>query len=271
MKKLFSILVLVLLMVSCTPKQAKVSIFSDHIATIAQQEGLSFAEAAIKVYELGYTGVDVWTTLSDEQLRVLDSIGFEHACAIVCIDHTKGSQPKAEEQALAFMKETGWTRLLLVTGLLADDATDEDAAAAIGLVDAFSKEAAGQGFDVMVEDYDNPNSLSYNTAALDRLFAASSTLGHVFDTGNYVYCGEDALLALEHFRNRVHHVHLKDRREDGSCPAVGDGIVPMKEIITSLMKSGYDGWFTVEHFGSRAMLDDAARSIAAIRDASNTK
>ena len=107
------------------------------------------------------------------------------------------------------------------------------------------------------------------TAALDRLFAASAKLGHAFDTGNYLYCGEDVLPALEHFRDRIGHVHLKDRRakSDAASVPVGAGIVPVDEVVAKLLESGYDGWFTVEQYGSAQMLEDAAVSIRNVRNA----
>lgn len=267
MKKSFQLCSLVgmLLFVSCGRPAPRVSIFANHIADMAWQEHIPFAEAASRIRALGYEGVDVFTTIAPDQLRILDSLGFQHACAIANIDYARGEQPAAEEQALTFMKEQGWSQLLLVPGLMPHDATAEDVDKAIALVSAFAERAAAEGLSVMVEDYDDPRSLCFNTSALDRLFAAAPALGHVFDTGNFIYCGEDVLKALNHFRPNIRHVHLKDRRDDRSCPAVGDGIVPMSEFITRLLDSGYSGWFTVEHFGSKSMIDDASRSIAAIQ------
>lgn len=266
MKKtlLLSFLVGMLVLGSCSQPAPRVSIFADHIATVARQEKISFAEAATRVRALGYEGVDVSTTIGADQLHTLDSLGFQHACAIANIDFTRGPQDAAEEQTLTFMKEQGWKQLLLVPGLIPDGATQKDVDAAIARVAAFAEKAAEEGLSVMVEDFDNPRSLCYNMEALDKLFAASPALGHVFDTGNYIFCGDDIRFALEHFFPRVHHVHLKDRRIDGSCPAVGDGTVPMAYVITHLLDEGYTGWFTVEHFGSSTMYDDASRSITAI-------
>lgn len=39
----------------------------------------------------------------------------------------------------------------------------------------------------------------------------------------------------------------------------------MTEIVRHLQKGGYDGWFTVEHFSSRRMLEDAEYSIKTLR------
>jgi len=258
---------------SCHSNKAHISIFADHIVTIAQQEHISFAEAATRVRDLGYTGVDVGTNYTEAQLHTLDSLGFAHACAIAWIDFVAGEQPAAEEQALTFMEEHHWSRLLLVPGFMPFLGGEADAAAvevlrttAIQRIAAFVEKASRRGLDVLVEDFDDRRSLCYDTPSLDRLFSASPELGHVFDTGNYVYGGEDVLEALHHFRDRIRHVHLKDRLApaDGASPAIGKGIVPTRQVIEQLTSSGYRGWFTVEHYGSSHMLDDAAYSIQTV-------
>ena len=227
------------------PEQPRISIFADHIVTAAQQEGISFAEAAARFREMGYAGVDVSTNIDPAMLQTLDSLGFAHACAIIWIDLVAGPGEAEEEGALDFMRRTGWDKLLLVPGFLPEDAGDEVRDAAIARVAAFAEKA------------------------LDRLFAASAKLGHAFDTGNYLYCGEDVLPALEHFRDRIGHVHLKDRRakSDAASVPVGAGIVPVEEVVAKLLESGYDGWFTVEQYGSAQMLEDAAVSIRNVRAA----
>lgn len=258
---------------SCSRQQApRLSIFADHIATIAQQEHISYAEAATRVRNMGYEGVDVSTSIPARQLKTLDSLGFAHACAIAWIDFVAGPQERAVEQALTFMEQSGWKRVLLVPGFLPDEqastSVDSLRDVAIGRIAAFAKRASERGLDVLVEDFDNPNSLCYDTPSLDRLFAASPELGHVFDTGNYVFGGEDVMAALDHFMPRIRHVHLKDRLapHDGHSPAIGKGIVPFGQIIGQLRASHYDGWLTVEHYGSSDMLNDAAFSAQFLRN-----
>ena len=271
--RLFPILCIVLMLASltsCSPRRPHVSIFADHIVTIAQQERISFAEAAARVRALGYTGVDVSVDMPASRLHVLDSLGFKHACAIAWIDFCAGSQEDAEERALSFMEREGWPRLLLVPGFLPADASpariDSIRSAAISRIAAFADKAAQRGLDVMVEDFDNSRSLCYDLPSLDRLFAASPQLGHVFDTGNYVFCGENVMKALDHFRPIVRHVHLKDRvaQGDGTSPAIGKGMVPIRQVIVELTRNGYRGWFTVEQYGSPHMLSDAAYSIRTV-------
>ena len=260
----YALVALLWFMVQQACAQPRISIFFDHVAEMARQENISIREAAQRVRQLGVEGIDVRVTMSDSQLTMLDELGFQNASAIADINFVKGEQPDAVRQAIDFMKRRGYKRLLVIPGLLPENATP-------GLLDevgkrmaAFVKEASKEGIDVMVEDYDNARSPCYNTQSLDRLFAASPQLNHVFDTGNYLFCGEEVMTALRHFRPRIHHVHLKDRkamRDHASLP-VGTGIVPLKEVVAELLRSGYDGWFTIEHFGAPSMLDYATQSVA---------
>jgi inosose dehydratase len=249
--------------------QPRISIFFDHVSEISRQENLSIREAARKVRQLGYEGIDVRVTMSEEQMLMLDSLGFQHASAIADINFVEGEQPEAVRQALQFMKRYRYTRLLVIPGLLPEDATSELVENVCARIAAFVREAVKEGVDVMVEDYDNPRSPCYNTQTLDHLFAASPRLNHVFDTGNYLFCGEDVMTALRHYRERIHHVHLKDRKAKGdraSLP-IGAGVVPLKDVVGELLRSGYDGWFTVEHFGAPSMLGYAAQFIANVQAA----
>jgi len=251
--------------------QPRISIFFDHVAEMARQEKISVTEAAQRVRRLGVDGIDVRVAMRASELRMLDSLGFQHASAIADINFIRGEQPEAVRQALDFMKRYDYKRLLVIPGLLPENASQELIDEVCTRVAAFVKEAADEGIDVMVEDYDNPRSPCYNTQTLDHLFAASPRLNHVFDTGNFLFCGEEVMTALRHFRERIHHVHLKDRkakRDYASLP-VGKGIVPLKEVVCELLRSGYDGWFTVEHFGAPSMLEYTTQSVANIKAAWN--
>ena len=241
----------------------KISIFYDHIRTVAQQEGISFREAATKVREIGYEGVDMKVLQAFEnpkEMRILDSLGFKYACAIADIDYGAGDQPEMEEKVMRALEyyRSYFDQLLLVPGLMPEGGTDEDRAAVRARIAAFVSKAAEEGFSVMVEDYDNPRSPCYNTERLDSLFALSPKLGLVFDTGNFIYAGEDALESFAHLRDRIEHVHLKDRvsPDDMHCVPAGSGCVPISQIVHTLVSEGYNGWLTVEQYGSRQMLAD---------------
>ena len=269
MKRILSFAVLALLC-ACGPKKAeapKISIFCDHIWTIARQEGISFPEAAARVREIGYEGVDVRVLQKPEEIRTLDSLGFAHACAIADIDFSTGDQPEMEDIALNFMKTYDYERLLLVPGLMAPESTAEDREAARRRIVAFAAKAKAQGVQVLLEDYDNPRSLCFNIERLDSMFALSGDLGHVFDTGNFLFAGDDAEEAYDLFRDRIGHVHLKDRAapDDMHCVPAGSGCIPIADIVRDLVATGYAGWLTVEQYGSRQMLPDSRAAYANVR------
>ena len=268
MKKFLPLLAL--LLCACGQKPAetpRISIFCDHIWTVAHQEGISFREAATKIREIGYDGADVRVLQNPDELRILDSLGFGHACAIADIDYGAGEQPEMEALAISFLETYGYDRLLLVTGLMPEGSTAADRDAARQRIAAFAKRVTDKGFCIMVEDFDNPRSLCYNMAGLDSLFTLAPTLGHVFDTGNYLFAGDDALVAYGQFRDRIGHVHLKDRTapDNRRCVPAGSGCIPIPEIVGKLVASGYDGWLTVEQYGSRQMLADSQAAYANVR------
>lgn len=269
MKK--NLILLLLLCLSSVPCMAErhISIFADHIGTIAEQRHESFREAAQQVRALGYNGVDVSVTIDSTRLAILNELGFAHASAIAFIDFFSGEHSDQVQQAIAFMLQHDYDRVLLVPGYLPKDCTDEQYTTFCQRTEAFAQAVRKQGKDAMVEDFDNPRSPCYNTPALDKLFASSPSLNHVFDTGNWIFAGEDVMTALTHFMPRIHHLHLKDRKAvgDGASPAVGTGIVPMQDVIVTMLASGYEGWFTVEHYGAADMLESAAISIRTVQTA----
>ena len=264
--KLFALLLFAAIQVSAQPR---LSIFFDHVSEIARQEKISIKDAATQVKQLGVDGIDVRVNMNEAQMKMLDSLGFQHASAIADINFIQGEQPELKRQAIAFMQRYGYTRLLVIPGLMPENASTELMDKVASRLDAFVEHAAKEGIDVMVEDYDNPRSPCYNTQTLDRLFDASKGLNHVFDTGNYLFCGEDVMTALHHFRERIHHVHLKDRKakNDRASLPIGAGIVPLKALVNTLMQNGYDGWFCIEHFGAPSMLEYTKQSVANIKSA----
>lgn len=246
-----------------------VSLFADHINEVARQQKITFKEAAKKVFELGVTGADVPVNMDADKLNALDQAGFKHSCVIAHIDLTKGDMEKEMAQTLKFMRENNYNKVLLIPGLMDKNATSADYDLLYKRIGRFVKLAESEGRDVVVEDYDNPQSPCHDTVLLDRMFAAVPSLGLNLDTGNYLACGEDLLEAQEHNYGKVRHVHLKDRKSatDLTSVAVGTGVIPVEKSIVRLLSTGYKGWLTIECFGVKDMLEAVKTGVATVNKA----
>ncbi len=86
----------------------------------------------------------------------------------------------------------------------------------------------------------------------------------LYDTGHLVFSGEDPLVILEDYMDRIHHVHLKDVRAEvvervkrekwsflqavkaGAFTVPGDGSIDFRPVFESIAEGAYEGWFVVE-------------------------
>jgi inosose dehydratase len=93
---------------------------------------------------------------------------------------------------------------------------------------------------------------------------AGSKIDFCLDTGHMIIGGTDPVEFVRQHANRVKHSHLKDvnlkvadRVQSGEITyyqgilegmyvPLGTGDVDVKSIVSGLIKSGYDGWFTLE-------------------------
>ena len=98
---------------------------------------------------------------------------------------------------------------------------------------------------------------------IDRALDVSD-FGLCLESGHQLVGGGDPLATLERWGDRINHVHIKDARKDvidkivaGSMPVesiwqerafcdLGDGDVPVAEILARLKAIDYSGWLVVE-------------------------
>lgn len=123
----------------------------------------------------------------------------------------------------------------------------------------------------------------------DRLMAQTDPK-YVFlcyDTGHFTFAGENPLLMLDKYADRVGHVHLKDMRpevvervkaegwsflkavREGAFTVPGDGAVDFDPILQKLSKAKYEGWLLVEAEQDPALanpLEYAVKARAYIRE-----
>ena len=241
----------------------RLSIFAQHVEEIARQEKLTLAEAADKVKALGYDGVDITTEMSDETVMVFRQAGFEIPCVIGWPKFEQSCNATYCAETLAKAKFAGAKLVMLVPGFYTNEV---DRAAQFDTIvsrtRAFAEDAAKLGFSTAIEDFDDRKSPTCGRDQVAKFLTGAPMVGLVFDTGNFPFVGEDSREAEKQFADRIVGFHLKDRPSAGSraSVSVGSGCVPMTEIIAAARAKGFDGWYTVEHFGATNMLEQATAS-----------
>jgi inosose dehydratase len=113
------------------------------------------------------------------------------------------------------------------------------------------------------------DSIEKTEKLLDR--CDSDALALNLDTGNLWLGGGDPVEYVKKFGSKIEHVHWKDmpasmlaqRGESFGCGmatiALGDGLVPIKQVVLELKQAGFDGDTTLEIAGEDAVKTSVTR------------
>jgi len=263
-----------------------ISTFFDHIVSGARQRGISLSEAARLCLEAGVSGVEFLShQYNDESLCRLRELKQAGMCVNgypAFTDLIHDPSEAAVEEAVRRAAGLGARGILLVPGFL--NPGEEPVPAmerSLPMVEKACRLAREEGMFVGMEDYDSEHSPVCGSEGLMWYLERVPALDCIFDTGNFYYMGEDTLSAYRRLRSRItRQVHLKDRspaprpcekrfrRPDGSymypC-AVGEGNMPIGEILADLADAGFDGSLTVELFGHPDCIGGVSESVRFIR------
>ena len=268
----------------------RLSVFLHHVREAARERGWTLPQALKWVRSLGISLVEVDGGGEEDcaALRaVLDGEGFGVSSVYRMFGWERGELSR-EDLALTDIAAALGSPLIMPIPALYPSAPDsplcarEDECIAAAMR-TYAAEARARGLRVTIEDYDNARSPIATMAGMQRLLGQTEGLTVTLDTGNFFFSGEDVLEAQRLFAGRIAHVHLKDRlteRPAGMpedlglrCPdgrtlwacAVGDGVIPIGEVLRGLKAAGYDGTLTIEHFGAAAWAETIARSAENVR------
>jgi sugar phosphate isomerase/epimerase len=103
------------------------------------------------------------------------------------------------------------------------------------------------GVATVLETHDDFAAGATVAATLARV--SSPFVGALWDTHHPYRMGESTAETMALLGDRLRHVHIKDsrRRGDGwDLVLLGEGEVPVAEILHAIQASGYDGWYCVE-------------------------
>lgn len=159
----------------------------------------------------------------------------------VDIDDLKRVGPRMRKTGTGFIRVMSWKQ---------DDASeDEWKTGAVSRMKTLAKIAEGEGITLVHENCDGWGGLSPENTLTLLEEVDSPALKLVYDTGNPVFHGQDAWKFYDAVKEHVVYVHIKDGREvDGKKVAcyAGEGLGRVEDVVTDLLKSGYDGGFSIE-------------------------
>lgn len=264
----------------------RLSVFYEHIFEAAQQSGISVEDALKHAKSCGIDLLecDLWRLSERESQRALFArCGVGVSCIYAQLDFLHDS-PEASERKCRELLSTaqyfGAKNVLCIPGFYeADRDREAQTELFVSGILRMCEIAKEYGVAVTIEDYDDKDSPCCKMNDIRYLLDNCEGLRYTFDTGNFRYCLEDAEEAYQLLKDKVSHVHLKDRSYDAAransddtngkadlssavmYPAeVCEGVIGIDKLIKQLMEDGYDDVLAIEHFGAADQLSYMKKS-----------
>lgn len=246
----------------------KKAVFLAHVKDAARQQGGELSEFLCKTRALGYEGLECdYVDLEKDPAgfaAMLAEADLQIASVPYYCEFEKGVDPVKIRTAVEKTAAAGGKKILAIPGFLAEAYPNalEDMAKGLKILCTVAEE---YGIKVSLEDFDNIQSPCATAEGLAWFFDRVPELGFNLDTGNFLYAEQDVVEVTKAFADRIAHIHLKDRAENPvyegqqaqrsitgrmmySCP-VGQGNIPIKELLSVAEQAGYDGFCSAEHYG----------------------
>ena len=236
-----------------------------------------------EIRRAGYTATEWSKSLPEDVERLeadLKTRGLDLIGAFVALDLKDPRRHDAEiERAL---KKARFLKALGAGYLVAADAGDEKRRAAAGhagpevAMTPSELSALAEGLNRLGEKlkelglelvfHNHVGTYVETEEEIERVLELTDPelVGWCLDTGHLVYAGGDPSRLLDRFAPRVRYLHVKDvdpevlsqaQREGWSFEKalrnyvfapIGEGAVPLKEILKTLLEAGYDGFAVIE-------------------------
>lgn len=248
--------------------ELKIGVFTDNLK-LGAREGIA------KAAELGARGVQFRTNAGEfapEKLSADDRrelVGFVEKCGLqisaTCADYGKGFVDAELNRKL--VPETGANVDLaadlgvrVVTthiGVVPEDESDPVRAVMLAALEEIGRHAESRGVVLATET--GPESGAVLRDLLARLQTDAIKVN--FDPANLVRRGFDHLAAVEELAPWIVHTHAKDGTRGGAETPLGQGDVDFPRYVAALLKTGYDGYFTIEREGGDDRVGDVRAAV----------
>lgn len=269
---------------------AKIATFYDHIRDMSRQESISFMDALQVAKDMGVEALEV---SANNLLGREDEVGQELAMMDLEISSIPayfdfGRDDDVVRQATPVLEAAsylGAPRILVIPGFWGEEdspeARETQTQAMIQGINRLEDLAEGYGVSLVMEDYDSSLAPFSNTAGVRRFLDECRGLDCTFDSGNFIVAGEAWETAYEALKDKIAQVHLKDRafqplREEEKAKALGGkelypaptggGDLHLEKLVAWLRRDGFDGIYTIEHYGAASAMEYLSRSTDWLRE-----
>ena len=249
--------------------KAKYSTFFFHVIDLAREKNIDVYEAAAIVKALGYEGLDCLYSYTKENFHFVKEILHKYSFAVSAIpcyfEFEKGIREDFIDEVLETSAALDCKTILAIPGEFVPDDINREKYLSLmceGL-NLLCKKAEAYKITISLGPYDFINSPCATPEGLAYFFEKCPDLYFNMDTGNFMYVDVDTLESTKLFRDKIRHVHLKDRSliknyEDEPTKLsvkgnklypspVGAGVMPMKELVSLAKEEGYEGYYTAEN------------------------
>lgn len=270
----------------------RLSVFFDHILQAEEQTGKHIPELLAEVKKAGISAVEINCTYLLEHpatLEMLETAGLQVSCIYEFYALERGRETEKARRHIEIARKTKAGKILIVPGFFSVETeefvncvpdrekvwdylshSEKAQRIADGLREivemAGSRNIADTPITVVIEDFDDRNSPIACVSGMQWFAEQVPGLCFTFDTGNFIIHGENIFAAWEELKDKVVHVHCKDRKISSDKPlqtqknatpgikecylpaAVGEGCIPIKELVYKMKEYGYRGYLAIEHF-----------------------
>lgn len=258
----------------------KLSVFYDHILQAAEQTGKSVPDLLLEAKNAGIDAVEINMTYlreHEETYALLKTARLAVSCVYEFYAMDSRDETERARHHVATAQKAGSAKILVVPGFFPEAASSyatciHDYGQTAAFLDHNEKAqrmaqgmaklvamAKAENIQTVIEDFDSIDSPITCVNGMRWFLEQIPDLRVAFDTGNFIIHHENIFTAWEALKDKVTHIHCKDRGEQPV--AVGDGYIPMREILGEILASGYKGYFAIEHFDAadqeRCMISSA--------------
>lgn len=250
--------------------------FFHHLVQAAKERGETIGDTISWALELGYSAAE----LDADDLDGTDFLA-KKGMKVSSIYRNYQWQEKIDrsmmEDHIRLAEHYQTSRIMAIPGFYSNKkGSEKELESMIEGMRTLSILAKENAMILTIEDYDHILSPIATMDGMSSFLESAADLKVTLDTGNFIFSGEDVLTAEELFLPKIRHVHLKDRLWSRSgegdklecidgrvlypC-AVGDGDIPIREVLKNLKEADYNGYVVAEHFGSHSYAEHMKGSI----------